>query len=195
MKKESKIIETNIKGLFLVKSEIYKDDRGFFSKSLETRELVEFLVDNKINARYAPKPFVAVSSVLNNKFGTFRGFHRQGDVSNIYAQTKFVSCVNGRIVDFVIDGRTNSATYGKEMCVELSADSEYSGIIVPKGCWHAYITWQDNTVVNYYFDNFYNPKAEEILHYSKSKMVMEYINQVPNLIISEKDNRYPTENK
>ena len=63
------------------------------------------------------------------------------------SKPKLVRCTRGAIFDVVVDLRTDSATWGRWIGVELSADNPMS--TVPEGCAHGYQTLADDTEMYY----------------------------------------------
>ncbi len=88
------------------------DDRGWFSETYHEKRLRDvgitchFVQDNQSSSKRA---------------GTLRGLHFQVPPA---AQAKLVSVVRGRILDVAVDVRRGSATFGKHVSVELSAEDE-----------------------------------------------------------------------
>ena len=83
-----KIVKTKIKDLVLVKTNIYKDNRGYF-KEVEKNKLLK-------------KKFVFDCFSFSKK-NTLRGLHLQLNKS----QAKIISVVHGKILDVVVDLRKN----------------------------------------------------------------------------------------
>src|SRR5476649_1460815 len=106
-----KIIETAIKGLFIIEPRIFNDDRGYFYESYNKDKYTEagIAVD-----------FVQDNQSFSHK-GAVRGLHGQADP---FAQGKLVRVINGRVLDVALDIRKNSPTYGKHFTVELSGDNK-----------------------------------------------------------------------
>ena len=89
-----KIIKTKIKDLLILKQKNNIDERGnlretFNKKLLKKNFIFEYCTSSKANA--------------------LRGFHFQYK----FQQAKFVSVLKGKILDYVIDLRKNSKTFGK----------------------------------------------------------------------------------
>ena len=80
----------------------------------------------------------------NRKRGTLRGMHRQAAP---HAQAKVVRCTRGSIHDVIIDLRTESATFGRWIAVNLSAASA-TMLYVPEGFAHGFQTLDDDTDVS-----------------------------------------------
>jgi dTDP-4-dehydrorhamnose 3,5-epimerase len=140
-----KINKTFIEDLLIIEPQLFKDDRGFFYESYNKNNL-----DKVINI-----DFVQDNESKSNK-GVIRGLHFQLPP---FEQTKLVRCVIGKILDVVVDLRTNSKTYGKSFSIELSSENNKQ-LFVPKGFAHGFQVLSEEAIVNYKVDNFYNPKSD-----------------------------------
>lgn len=106
------------------------DDRGWFVESMpaHTGDLFE----------------VKQANTSCSRAGVFRGLHWQDGTA------KYVSCVSGQIVDYVLDLRLKSKTFGCYSSVTLPghgpASSQVSAIFVPAGFAHGFLAEQDSVV-------------------------------------------------
>ena len=98
-------------------------------------------------------------SVNPNKY-TLRGLHYQLESA---AQSKLIKVITGSIIDFVVDIRLESETYGECFVFDVEPNNE---LYVPKGFAHGFITTKDNTVVQYLVDEKYSPSSERSLLWS-----------------------------
>lgn len=134
----------------------FGDVRGFFESA--TKEELAHLGFNEIQQ---------FSDSMSNK-GILRGLHYQEDP---YCQAKFVRCVRGRVVDIVMDVRTDSETYGKAVALELTPDNGRF-LYVPRGFAHAYLALEDNSLFEYFVDNEYNTRKEGGVSYKDPNMII-----------------------
>ena len=135
-----KIIKTKIKDLVILKQKNNVDLRGSlretFNKKILNRSFVfEYCTTSKANA--------------------LRGFHFQYK----FQQAKFVSVLKGKILDYVIDLRKNSKTFGKTFKIVLS-DKNCLSLFIPEGFAHAYYSYDKFNIVYYKLTNFYKPSFE-----------------------------------
>ena len=107
-----KIIKTKIKDLVLVKTNIFKDNRGFF-KEIEKSKILK-------------KKFM-FDCFSYSKKNTLRGLHLQTKKS----QAKIITVVQGKILDVVVDLRKKSKTFGKYFAIEISQNSDFS-LFIPE---------------------------------------------------------------
>ena len=156
----------------IINNRIFYDERGSFSP-LSLFELDKEWKQSNISVN--PKKF------------TLRGLHYQSEET---AQAKLIKVINGRILDFVVDLRVPLKPYNNCQFFEMKGGDE---LIVPRGFAHGFITLEDNTVVQYLVDNYYNPKNEGSLLWSSFPEIKNEILKldstfdISNIIISEKD--------
>lgn len=161
-----------IEGVLLFKPRVFEDNRGYFFESFNQKvfnESVGYEVD-----------FVQDNQSQSQK-GTVRGLHFQ---SPPFDQGKLVSVVKGAVLDFVVDIRKGSVTYGKSLRVRLSED-EFSFLWVPPGFAHGFYTLKDDTVFQYKCSNFYNKESEGDLKWDDTHFGFDSLVKKP--IVSEKD--------
>ena len=124
--------ETKLKGAFIVDVERKLDERGFFARSF---------CQNEFSAR-GLKSTIAQANVAHNLHrGTIRGMHFQYPPA---AETKFVRCTRGAILDIIVDLRPESPTYLEHIAVELSEEN-MRGLYVPERFAHGYQVLLDGT--------------------------------------------------
>ena len=94
-----KFIKTNLNGVYLIETEKSEDERGFFARTFDSK----FFEENALVSR-----FIQSNISYNIKKGTIRGLHYQLPP---YAETKLITCINGKIFDVLLDLRSDSKTY------------------------------------------------------------------------------------
>ena len=162
-----KINKTFIEDLLIIEPQLFKDNRGFFYESYNKNNL-----DKVINV-----VFVQDNESKSNK-GVIRGLHFQLPP---FEQTKLVRCISGKILDVVVDLRTNSKTYGKSFSIELSSENNKQ-LFVPNGFAHGFQVLSEEAIVNYKVDNFYNPKSESGIIWNDKDLSIEWnLDLKPNL--------------
>jgi dTDP-4-dehydrorhamnose 3,5-epimerase len=168
--------ETRLKGAFIIDVERREDPRGFFARAF---------CQNEFKA-HGLKPVIAQANIASNlKKGTVRGMHFQFPPA---AETKFVRCTRGAILDIIVDLRPESVTFLQWVAVELSEDNQ-RGLYVPERFAHGYQTLRDNTDTSYQVGEFYAPAAEGGLMYNDPRLGLEW--PLPLAVISEKDQKFP----
>ena len=122
---------------------VFEDNRGFFSE----------IFSPKIMEKISSEKFIQDNFSFSRR-GVWRGFHFQEN----FPQAKLVTVLRGRIIDFALDIRTDSSTFGKIFYCTLSAENR-NVLFIPRGFAHGFLTLADAEVF-YKVDNIYSPKDE-----------------------------------
>src|SRR5213593_1971404 len=102
--------ETSLPGAFVIDLDRREDDRGFFARMFDQHEFEDRGLE----------PVIAQANVAFNRHrGTLRGMHFQYPPA---AETKYVRCTRGAIVDIIVDLRPESPTYLQHTSVELNEE-------------------------------------------------------------------------
>lgn len=80
-----------------------------------------------------------------SKKNVFRGMHFQGAP---HSATKIITIVKGMAIDFLIDMRKDSPTFGT-LQIESLSEMTPSSIYIPQGVAHGYISLSDGTIISY----------------------------------------------
>src|SRR5215210_4443640 len=104
----------------------FRDERGWFSEVFNARREIGNGID---------VDFVQDNQSYSTMSGTIRGIHFQRPP---HAQAKLVRCSRGRLIDYAVDLRRGSPTYGNYVAAELTADKGEQ-LFVPVGFGHAFI--------------------------------------------------------
>tara|TARA_B100000945_G_C20354480_1_gene583929 strand:- start:766 stop:1278 length:513 start_codon:yes stop_codon:yes gene_type:complete len=160
-----KLIKTKIKNLLIVKTNIYKDHRGFFKEVEKSRIL--------------KKKFI-FDCVSFSKKNTLRGLHLQKENS----QAKLITVVQGKILDVVVDLRKKSKTYGKYFSIEMSHKSDFS-LFIPEGFAHGFMCLSKTCTVYYKCTNYRHQKSEITLKWNDKDLKIKWPIKKP--ILSKKD--------
>ncbi len=169
--------ETGLKGAYIVKPKVFRDERGFFLEPYSEKVFAE----NGINAR-----FVQDNHSMSVPKGVLRGIHFQLPP---HEQAKLVRVTKGRVFDVIVDLRKDSPTFGKGESFELSADN-FEMLFIPRGFGHAFLTLEDNTEFMYKVDNPYAPESESGIIWNDPDLAINW--PIKNPILSEKDGKLPT---
>ena len=160
-----KIIKTQIKDLILIKTELFKDKRGYF------KEVEKFKV--------LKKKFI-FDCFSYSKKNTLRGLHLQTKKS----QAKIITVVHGKILDVAVDLRKKSPTYGKYFSIEISDNSDFS-IFIPTGFAHGFLCLSKNCAVYYKCTNYRDKNSEKTIKWNDKKLNIRWPIKKP--ILSKKD--------
>lgn len=165
------IIESYIKGLFVIKPNVFEDDRGYFFESYNKNSFKQVGLD---------LDFVQDNQSLSQK-GVLRGLHFQNPP---HAQGKLVRVITGAVLDVAVDIRSNSPTYGKWFGEELTEQNKWM-MYIPEGFAHGFLTLQNNTIFSYKCTNFYNKNSEDCILWNDKDLNINW--NVTSPLLSEKD--------
>ena len=173
-----RIEQTGLDGCFIVHPRVFEDERGYFYETFNEKDFFE--------ATGLDIKFVQDNESQSSK-GVLRGLHFQvGE----YAQAKLVRVIKGGVLDVCVDLRPESATY-KEWFSILLDDRNKKQLFVPKGFAHGFLVMEDNTVISYKCDQFYNKEAERGIIYNDPTLNINWNISDNNLILSTKDRHLP----
>lgn len=179
---EYKLEKTKIKDCFIVKPEIYKDERGYFSTPY-VKDVFEDVLKLTLGHN--------ITFVQDNEsFSTYRvirGIHFQQGES---AQSKLVRCSYGLVRDVIVDLRHDSETYGKHITVDLS-DKNGKMVFVPKGCGHGFSVLSKQAIFNYKVDNYYDKDSEGGIVYNDPTLSIDWGFDTALAKVSDKDKKLP----
>ncbi len=160
-----KLLKTKIKGLLIVKTNIYKDNRGFF-KEVEKFKILK-------------KKFI-FDCLSFSKKNTLRGLHLQQNKP----QAKIITVAQGKILDVVVDLRKQSKTYGKHFSVQISQNSNFS-LFIPEGFAHGFMCLSKTCLVYYKCTNYRDQDSEITLKWDDKDLKIKWPTKNP--ILSKKD--------
>ena len=159
------IEKTKFKDLIIVKSPVYKDHRGFFKEIYKKKILKKKLIFDCLS---------------HSKKNTIRGLHFQK--KNM--QAKFITVVQGKILDVVVDLRKNSKTFGKHFAITMNYDSNFS-MFIPEGFAHGFACLSKTCTLYYRCTNYRHQKSETTLRWNDPELNIKWGIKKP--ILSEKD--------
>lgn len=158
---------------------IFTDDRGIFVSPFQETVFAE--------AVGHPLFAVAQTNHSRSRRGVVRGGHFTLTPPGI---GKYVYCARGRTIDFVIDVRLGSPTFGRFDSVLLDQES-FRAIYFPVGVAHAFVALEDDTVVSYMLSDEY------VAAHEKTVSVLDPALNLPiprdiEPVLSERDRAAPT---
>lgn len=169
--------ETPIEGLLIYRPKVWNDERGYFFESFNAKHFL----DQKINAN-----FVQDNRSFSKK-GTLRGLHFQ---KGEFAQAKLVGVLSGEVLDVAVDLRPKSKTFGLSYSVKLNSE-EKKYFYIPRGFAHGFIVLSESAEFFYKCDNYYHKGSEGGIHYSDPALKINWMMDVSNFVVSEKDKNLP----
>tara|TARA_B110000444_G_scaffold259096_1_gene301793 strand:- start:1328 stop:1876 length:549 start_codon:yes stop_codon:yes gene_type:complete len=162
--------------IFLVKSEKFNDERGYFLESYNKETFSSIGVSNN---------FVQDNLSFSLKAGTIRGLHFQ---KGSYGQAKLISVISGSILDIFVDIRDDSPNYGKYFSYKLKPET--GSLLIPSGFAHGFCSLEDKVLVSYKVDNFYKKQSESGIIWSDPDLDIQWP-LFKNFHISDKDKKLP----
>ncbi len=162
----------------LIKPRRFGDSRGWFS---------EVYVDTKWAQAGVDVTFVQDNHSYSAPVGTIRGIHFQ---TPPHTQDKLVRCVRGRIIDYAVDLRTGSPTYGQHVSAELSADNGHQ-LFVPVGFGHAFVTLEPDTEVIYKVSDYYASECDGGVRWNCPDIGIDWPLPTSGPVLSPKDEALP----
>lgn len=171
-----KTIETKIPGVLIIETDVFKDQRGYFTETYNK---------SKYEAMGITTEFVQDNRSFSAQKGTLRGLHWQNPP---FAQAKLVSCFRGAVMDVAVDIRKGSPTFGQWVSVELS-DKNHRQIFIPRGFAHGFLTLTEDVEFCYKCDNVYNKAAEGGMRYDAPEVNVDWGSLLMGIepVLSEKD--------
>lgn len=141
----------SIQGAYVVTPRQFPDGRGVFLESFRGDRLAEHL---------GHRPDIVQTNVSVSSRGTVRGIHF-ADVPP--GQGKYVTALTGSLVDYVVDVRVGSPTFGRWEAVTLDT-IDRRAVYLSEGLGHAFCALEDGTTAMYLCTATYNPTGEHGIH-------------------------------
>nr|BFF40032.1 dTDP-4-dehydrorhamnose 3,5-epimerase [Tenacibaculum mesophilum] len=170
--------KTKIPEVVVIEPKIFGDQRGYFFESFNQKEFkenignVNFVQDNESKSTY----------------GVLRGLHFQKPP---FAQAKLVRCIQGKVLDVVVDVRKDSPTYSKHITLELSEENKKQ-LFIPRGFAHGFVTLSKEAVFAYKVDNWYAPEYDSGIIWNDTTLNIDWRIDTEDIILSSKDQQLST---
>jgi dTDP-4-dehydrorhamnose 3,5-epimerase len=163
---------TAVDGVLIMSPRVFEDARGHFFESFNQRAFEA--------AVGGPVTFVQDNHSFSRK-NVLRGLHYQVE----HPQGKLVRVVQGAVFDVAVDIRPESATFGRWVGVELSADNRRQ-LWVPPGLAHGFLVLSDTAEFLYKTTDYYAPSCERCILWNDPTLAIEWpLTELP--VISPKD--------
>jgi dTDP-4-dehydrorhamnose 3,5-epimerase len=164
--------QITIPGCYEIQSEVHKDSRGLFVKTVHREEFAKHGLESDF-----PEQYYTFSNA-----GVVRGLHFQRPPHD---HAKLVFCASGSVLDAVLDVRAGSPTYGKSCLVELSSEKR-NMLYIPRGLAHGFCAIEDSVMV-YNVTSLYAPQYDDGLRWDSAGIAWP----VHDPIVSERDRSFP----
>ena len=171
------IEELGIKGAWIARSPIHKDDRGYFREWFKAKEIEIALGRSFV---------VQQGNISSSNKGVLRGIHYSLAKGG---QGKWITCISGSVWDVVVDIRPFSSTYKKWIGTELNSNSG-DALFISEGLGHGFISLEDNSTVAYLLTSKYSPAEEFAIHPLDSELAITW--PLENASLSLKDASAPS---
>jgi dTDP-4-dehydrorhamnose 3,5-epimerase len=157
----------------------HRDDRGVFLEWYRFDRLAE-KVGHSLDLRQG--------NTSVSRRGVVRGIH-YADVPP--SQAKYVTAPSGAVLDFIIDLRVGSPTYGAWDSVVLD-DVDRRAVYLAEGLGHAFVTLTEGATVSYLVSEVYNPTIERGIDPLDEQIALVFPDDIGDLLLSPKDTDAPT---
>lgn len=155
------------------------DDRGLFLEWYRF-DVLEEAVGHPLSLRQA--------NTSVSKRGVVRGIHF---ADFPVGQAKYVTAMHGAVLDYVIDIRVDSPTFGKWDSVLLD-DVDRRAIYLAEGLGHAFVALTEDATVSYLVSDTYNPSQEHGINPLDPAIGLVFPSEAGDPLLSPKDVDAPT---
>jgi len=174
-----KIRPLAISGAFEITPRVFPDDRGLFYE--------EFRGD-LLAAELGHRPDLIQANVSVSARGVMRGIH-YADVPP--SQAKYITALSGALLDYVVDLRVGSETFGRWESVLLDT-VDRRAVYLPEGVGHAFVALADDTTAMYLVTATFNPGRERGIHPLDPDIGLRLPEGVDAPSLSAKDEKAPS---
>jgi len=172
------IRELSIPDSYEITPQQHRDDRGVFLEWYRFDKL-EQAVGHSLNLRQA--------NTSVSRRGSVRGIHF-ADIPP--GQAKYVTATHGAVLDYVIDIRVGSPTFGRWDSVLLD-DADRRAIYLAEGLGHCFVALTDDATVSYLVTDVYNPGREHVINPLDTEIALVFPPEAGDPLLSPKDTDAP----
>ena len=169
-----RFLSTELPGVVLIEPAVFRDARGFFLESFHA---------GKFAAGGIEATFVQDNHSLSSR-GTLRGLHGQ----RRFPQGKLVRCTEGSVFDVAVDVRRGSASFGRWVGVELSAEN-FRQLWIPPGFLHGFCVLSKRAQLQYKCTELYHAEDEFGVVWNDPDLAIRWPIDAP--LLSDKDRALP----
>jgi dTDP-4-dehydrorhamnose 3,5-epimerase len=166
-----KLIKQNINGCYKIENEVFKDKRGLFFECINEKIL------NKLSVARIDQ-----TNISKSHYGVFRGFHYQVEEQ----LTQFVTCIKGEVLDFALDIRKDSSTFGNVVEAKLSEENHHT-LYLPPGLAHAFLSVSNESILLYHVAGKYVKGKERGVNFNSLGLQLPFYPK----IINDRDLSWP----
>ncbi len=165
---------SRLSGCLELQPRVFEDNRGRFVKVFHEQAFAAYGLETGFVEEYYS---VSHQNVI-------RGLHFQLPPMD---HVKMVYCVQGAVMDVVVDLRKGSPTYGQFDMIELSSDKA-NGIYIPKGMAHGFCTLSEQATMVYKVSTGYSPQHDAGIRWDSAGIPWP----VGDAILSARDQGFPS---
>ena len=168
-----KFSSTKIVGCYEIFTEKISDNRGAFIKTFHKPTFDDAGLTSEFKEQY-----YSIS-----KKNVIRGLHFQIPP---FDNTKLLYCIDGEVIDYVLDIRLGSPSYGQYFSTKLNFE-EGNMLYIPPGCAHGFCTLNKKATLVYNVTTCYNFDFDMGIKWNSAGIIWP----IQNPIISERDQNFP----
>lgn len=165
-----------LEGLARIHQRVFNDARGRFAR---------LFCQGRLTLQGRPFDIRQINHSTTQGAGSVRGLHYQLPG---HAESKLITCLEGAILDIVVDIRQGSPTFLHWHAERLEAGDGHS-LLIPKGFAHGFQALAEQVQVLYFTDADYAPGHEGGLRHDDPALNLPWPLPVTNL--SERDQQHP----
>ena len=170
--------ELAVPGAFEFTPVQHGDDRGLF---------LEWFKVDALRGAAGHELRLAQANMSVSRAGSLRGIHF-ADVPP--GQAKYVTCPAGAVLDFVVDIRVGSPTFGAVDVVRLDT-VDRRAVYVSEGIGHGFLALEDGSTLSYLCSTGFAPGREHGINPLDPALALTLPTDLP-LVLSDKDRGAPT---
>jgi dTDP-4-dehydrorhamnose 3,5-epimerase len=173
------IRELTVPDAYEITPKLSADDRGVFLEWYRFERLEE-TIGHPLSLKQA--------NTSVSKQGVVRGIHF-ADVPP--SQAKYVTALHGAVLDYIIDLRVGSPTFGEWDSVRLD-DVDRKAVYLSEGLGHCFVALTENATVSYLVSEVYNHAAEHGINPLDPTVALLFPGEAGELLLSPKDTDAPS---
>jgi dTDP-4-dehydrorhamnose 3,5-epimerase len=172
------IRELSIPDSYEITPKQFGDSRGVF---------LEWYRFDRLEETIGHRLEIAQANTSVSKRGSVRGIHF-ADIPP--SQAKYVTAVRGAVLDYIIDIRVGSPTFGQWDSVLLD-DTDRRAVYIAEGLGHCFVALTDDATVSYLVTAPFNPGREHGINPLDADIGLVFPPEAGELLLSPKDTDAP----
>ena len=165
-------MKSTLEGIKIINPRTFQDDRGCFFESYNSQIKEELGIESD---------FLQDNHSISHE-NVVRGLHYQWDKP----MGKLVRVVKGSLIDYFLDIREGSPTYGKHDSIFLSEENK-TMVWIPEGFAHGFESLEKDTVILYKCTSLYNKDGEGAINPLDPDVGIDWRTPRDKILMSERD--------